>query len=119
MARDRARQLRKRATDAEKVLSQRLRDKQLSGRRFRRQAPIGDYVVDFVCFNPRLVIELDGGQHAEIGQRKHDQRRTAWLQSEGFRVVRFWNNEVLANTDGVTTEIASVLEELSTDCPPP
>ena len=110
----RARQLRLEPTDAEKSLWQRLRDKQLAGFRFRRQALIGDYIVDFACFSPRLIIELDGGQHAETGQRVHDQRRTDWLEREGFRVVRFWNNEVLQNTDGVVTEIGRVLEELST-----
>jgi very-short-patch-repair endonuclease len=114
-AASRTRQLRQEATDAEKALWQRLRDKQLAGFRFRRQAPIGDYIVDFACFYPRLVIELDGGQHAEIAQRDHDQRRTDWLEREGFRVVRFWNNDILQNTDGVVTEISRVLEELSSD----
>ncbi len=111
----RARQLRHQLTDAEKALWQRLRDKQLSAFRFRRQAPIGDYIVDFACFASRLVIELDGGQHAEMSQQKHDQRRTAWLESQGFRVIRFWNNNVLQNTEGVVIEIARVLEELSSE----
>ena len=109
-----ARQLRLEPTDAEKELWQRLRDRLLAGFRFRRQAPIGDYIVDFACFSPRLIIELDGGQHAETAQRDHDQRRTEWLEREGFRVVRFWNNDVLQNTDGVVLEIARTLEELST-----
>ncbi|MCZ6587505.1 MAG: DUF559 domain-containing protein [Alphaproteobacteria bacterium] len=107
----RARQLRHQLTDAEKALWQRLRDKQLSAFRFRRQAPIGD----FACFASRLVIELDGGQHAEMSQQKHDQRRTAWLESQDFRVIRFWNSNVLQNTEGVVIEIARVLEELSSE----
>jgi very-short-patch-repair endonuclease len=111
----RARQLRNKLTDAEKALWQRLRDKQLSGFRFRRQAPVGDYIVDFACFNPRLVIELDGGQHAQTAQQKHDTARTEFLESQGFRVVRFWNNDALQNTDGVVMEIISVLEELSSE----
>ena len=111
MATPRARQLRKRTTDAEKVLWHQRRDKQLSGCRFRRQAPVGDYIVDFACFTPRLVIELDGGQHAEISQQKHDTARTEWLESQGFRVVRFWNNDVLKNTEGVVLEITRTLEQ--------
>ena len=107
----RARQLRHQLTDAEKALWQRLRDKQLSAFRFRRQAPIGD----FARFASRLVIELDGGQHAEMSQQKHDQRRTAWLESQDFRVIRFWNSNVLQNTEGVVIEIARVLEELSSE----
>jgi len=109
----RAQHLRNRSTDAEKALWQRLRDKQISGFRFRRQSPIGDYIVDFACYTPRLVIELDGGQHAQTAQQKHDQRRTTWLESQGFRVIRFWNNDALQNTDGVVMEIIGVLKELS------
>lgn len=109
----RARHLRHQLTDAEKALWQRLRDKQLSGFRFRRQAPVGDYIVDFACFSPRLVIELDGGQHAQTAHQKHDAARTVWLESQGFRVIRFWNNDALQNTDGVVMEIIGVLEELS------
>ena len=111
----RAQQLRNRATDAEKVLWQRLRDKQLSGYRFRRQAPIGDFIVDFACYTPRLVIELDGGQHAQAAQQKHDATRTGWLEGQGFRVIRFWNNDALENTDTVVMEIIRVLEELSSE----
>ena len=115
----RARQLRHQLTDAEKELWQRLRDKQLFGFRFRRQAPVGNYIVDFACFNPRLVIEIDGGQHAQTAQREHDVARTIWLESQGFRVIRFWNNDVLQNTDAVVMEVIGVLEELSSKGPPP
>lgn len=111
----RAQNLRNRATDAEKALWQRLRDKQLSCYRFRRQVPIGDYIVDFACYTPRLVIEIDGGQHAQSAQQKHDATRTGWLENQGFRVIRFWNNDALQNTDAVVMEIISVLEELSSD----
>ncbi len=109
----RARQLRHQLTDAEKALWQRLRNKQLFGFRFRRQASVGDYIVDFACFTPRLIIELDGGQHARVADQIYNQVRTAWLESEGFRVIRFWNNDVLRNTDGVIVDITRVLEELS------
>ena len=95
----RARQLRNNPTDAERVLWSILRRRQVLGHRFRRQAPIGGYVVDFVCFENRLVIEVDGGQHVESAS--YDAERTAWLEGEGFRVVRFWNNEVLRETDAV------------------
>ena len=99
----RARRLRKDPTDAERVLWNILRMRQVSGHRFRRQAPIGPYVVDFVCFENKLVIEVDGGYHAE--QADHDAARTAWLESRGFRVMRFWNNEVLEEINAVREAI--------------
>lgn len=104
----RARELRKAMTDAERRLWGRLRNEQL-GARFRRQAPIGPYIADFVCFAQRLVIECDGGQHAEPVQAAHDGERTAFLEDAGFRVLRFWNNEVLGNLDGVVERITQVL----------
>jgi very-short-patch-repair endonuclease len=91
-------------TDAERRLWGRLRGNQL-GQAFRRQAPIGHYIVDFVCFERRLVIELDGGQHAEMKQMNHDVERSAFLEKEGFKVVRFWNNEIMSNLEGVLTMI--------------
>ena len=93
----RARQLRKNLTDAEQGLWNIIRNRQVSGYRFRRQAPIGPYIIDFVCFENRLVIEVDGGQHLE--RADYDAERTAWLESAGFRVVRFWNNQVLQEKD--------------------
>ena len=95
----RARQLRKSLTDAERVLWNILRNRQVLGYRFRRQAPIGPYIVDFVCFENRLVIEVDGGQHVE--QADYDADRTGWLEGAGYRVMRFWNNQVLEEREAV------------------
>ena len=95
-----SRQLRKDSTDAERVLWARLRDYRL-GVKFRRQEPIGPYIVDFVCFEKKIVIEVDGGQHNDEAIQRNDKERETWLRGEGFRVFRFWNNEVTANVDGV------------------
>ncbi len=102
-----ARRLRSNPTGAEKRLWSKIRNKQLAGHRFRRQAPIGPYVVDFFCPEQKLIIELDGGQHAN--QVEADTERTAWLESKGYRVIRFWNNEVFDNLDGVLHSITEVL----------
>jgi very-short-patch-repair endonuclease len=107
MASPLARRLRKAPTDAEGRLWLRLRYQQLDGFRFRRQQPIGSYVVDFFCSEASLVIEVDGGQHATDEER--DANRTQWLEARGYRVLRFWNNDVLANTDGVVTSIQNAL----------
>ena len=104
----RARRLRKNLTDAEQLLWRRLRRKQIAGHRFRRQAPIGPYVVDFVCHDRKIVIELDGGQHAD--QVEQDARRDKLLAEQGFRVLRFWNNEVFENLDGVVIRITELLD---------
>jgi adenine-specific DNA-methyltransferase len=106
MAETIARTLRKNMTDAERVFWRAIRDRQLSGAKFRRQFPIGRYVADFVCFEHRLVVEIDGGQHAGSAS---DQKRTAWLASQGFRVIRFWNNEVLSNLEGVQIAISEAI----------
>ena len=95
----RARELRQTLTDAEKLLWRRLRLKQIEGQKFRRQAPIGNYIVDFVCFEKRLIVELDGGQHAE--QTEYDEARDRWLESQGFRVIRVWNDQVMRETEAV------------------
>jgi very-short-patch-repair endonuclease len=100
-----SRVLRKGATNAENRLWFHLRDKHLQGIKFRRQEPIGKYIVDFVAFEKRLVIEIDGGQHAEEDEKEKDGRRDEWLVSQGFRVLRFWNNEVLQNLEGVLETI--------------
>ncbi len=102
-----ARILRRDATPAERRLWRYLRFRQLDGHRFRRQAPIGRFIVDFVWFLRRLVIEVDGGQHADRPQE--DAKRTCWLEGEGFRVLRFWNNDVLHNTEGVVESIRAAL----------
>jgi len=105
---ERARRLRKESTDAEKRLWLHLRAHRYGGHKFKRQQPIGRYIVDFACFDARLVIEIDGGQHADAA--RSDSIRDAWLAREGFRVLRFWNNEVLENTEGVMQKILSSLD---------
>ena len=106
----RARRLRRASTDAEKLLWQNLRARQLGGAKFRRQTPIGPYIVDFVSFEHKLVVEIDGGQHNASAERQHDTKRTAWLESQGFRVLRFWNNQVLTNLEGVLERTLQELE---------
>ena len=106
---DRQRALRTFSTDAEKRLWTELRGRRLLGLKFRRQTWIGHYIVDFICLDRRLVIEADGGQHA--GQAEYDESRTTYLAKEGFRVLRFWNNDVLTNLDGVMTVIVDALKE--------
>jgi very-short-patch-repair endonuclease len=91
-------------TDAERVLWMQLRAHRLDGLRFRRQTPMGQYIVDFVCHERRPVIELDGGQHAES---QRDVARDRWLESKGYRVLRFWNSDVFQNRDGVLETIVS------------
>jgi len=98
---ERARQLRHRQTDAESKLWQYLRNRQLSGVKFRRQVPLGRYVVDFLSDAQKLIIELDGGHH----NVDTDRERTEWLESEGYRVIRFWNNEVTDNIEGVLAHL--------------
>lgn len=106
----RARQLRKQPTDAEQALWNLLRGRQLSGYKFRRQAPIGKYIVDFLCYRPGLVIELDGGQHQQ--QVNYDNRRTRWLESQGYPVIRFWSNQALAEPDALLEAILMALKKL-------
>ena len=107
MASPRARQLRSTPTDAERRLWSWLRRKQLDRFRFRRQQPIGPYVVDFFCAQAKLIVEVDGGQHAE--RQLQDTARTRWLEERGYRVLRFWNNEVFGNTEGVVLTILEAL----------
>ena len=103
----RARKLRSNLTDAEHYLWCHLRFRQISGHKFRRQRPVGPYIVDFVCLEKRLVIELDGGQHAE--QSDYDAKRDAWLRSEGFVILRFWGHEVLTQVNDVKQAIWAAL----------
>lgn len=99
--------LRKNQTKAEIKIWRHLKNRDLAGFKFRRQCAIGPYIVGFVCFEKMVVIEIDGGQHAD--QLQKDARRTAYLKSRGFEVLRFWNNEVLANTDAVLSAILTAL----------
>jgi very-short-patch-repair endonuclease len=108
-----ARQLRRNATDVEKRLWYFLQNRQLDGYKFRRQHGIADYIVDFVCLERKLIVELDGGQHA--GRADRDEERTHVLESMGFQVVRFWNNEVLSNT----VAVLEVIREALRTCPSP
>ena len=105
--RNQARNLRRTLTDSELRLWQLLRSRQLAGTIFRRQVPIGPWIVDFVSFEQMLVVEADGGQHAD---QTRDQARDADLQSRGFRVLRFWNHEILRNTSGALQQIAQTIE---------
>lgn len=101
--------MRKNLTDAEKKLWRHLRLKNIGGNKFRRQQPIGKYIVDFVCLEKKLIVEVDGGQHSE--EITYDNERTAWLESEGYRILRFWNNEVLEDVEIVSEVILKALEE--------
>lgn len=103
-SRDFARGLRKTMTDVEHAIWKELRAHRFGDLKFKRQQPLGDYVVDFVCLGKRVVIELDGGQHAE--NIAYDTARDNWLVGQGFRVLRFWNNDVLNNREGVLVVIA-------------
>ena len=103
----RARKLRAEATDAERALWSRLRRRQVLDCKFRRQQPLGRYIVDYVCFEKRLIVEVDGSQHIE--QQSYDEARTQWLESQGYRVLRFWNDEVLNRTESVVEAIAEQL----------
>ena len=104
----RARKLRESQTDVEGKLWSRLRDRQVHGVKFRRQHPIGPFIVDFCCFEKGLVVELDGGHHAE--RNAADKRRTGFLERHGYRVLRFWDNDVLDNFDGVLERISEAVE---------
>jgi very-short-patch-repair endonuclease len=92
---NRAKELRHRETETEQIIWSWLRDNKINGVKFRRQQPVGQYIVDFVSFNKKLIIEIDGGQHSIEGNKENDGARTAWLESQGFRVLRFWNSEAL------------------------
>lgn len=109
-----AKRLRRVATNAEARLWYRLRNRQICGAKFRRQEPRGQYITDFVCLEHRLIIEIDGGQHAAPDVMSHDIVRTGYLEGDGFRVLRFWNNEILENIEGVLAQIRIALTS-----PPP
>jgi len=106
--RDKARSLRTNQTKTENSIWRLVRTKQVKGLKFRRQHPIPPYIVNFVCIEKRLIIELDGGQHADAIE--YDENRTKFLESKGFTVIRFWNNEVLDNIDGVYEVLLTYLD---------
>ena len=105
----RARRLRSNLTDAESYLWRHLRFRQIAGHKFRRQRPIGPYIVDFICLEKKVVIELDGGQHAETEISDHT--RDKWLRAHGYVVLRFWNNEVLREVEAIKEAILRALTE--------
>ena len=106
----RAKKLRQNMSEAETRLWHHLRAGRLNGYKVRRQQPMGNYIVDFVCVTPKLIIEADGGQHAE--QAEYDQARSLYLNGLGFTVLRFWNDDILRQTEEVLAEILRVLQEL-------
>jgi very-short-patch-repair endonuclease len=114
---ERAKALRQQMTDTERCLWQQLRAHRFMGLKFKRQKPLGHYIVDFMCFEAGLVVELDGGQHAE--QVAYDQRRDAWLQEQGFTVLRFWNHEALLQTNAVLEQLRLWVEKKQPSPPAP
>ncbi len=112
----RARELRKNMTDAERLLWSRLRRRQIHGLRVRRQHPIGPFLADFACTERRLVVELDGGQH--VLRKDQDCMRSRWLGQKGYQVLRFWNNDVLTNLDAVLHAVVSATLPPSPTLPP-
>ena len=114
--RQKAKQLRSNSTDAERNLWAHIRNRRLEGWKFRRQLPVGQYIVDFACPELRLIIEIDGGQHAE--QVIYDLNRTKILQSKGYQVVRYWNNEVLGNIEGVIEALTLTLSQRERELSP-
>lgn len=107
------RSLRKNFTDTERILWQKLRGVQVGGYKFRRQFPIGGYILDFYCIERKLAIELDGSQHSEDQSKIYDLNRTTYLGKQGIKVLRFWNNQVIENMDGVLEVIWRELERTS------
>ncbi|MGJ0516828.1 MAG: endonuclease domain-containing protein [Methylomicrobium sp.] len=106
-----ARSLRKSQTNVEQLLWQQLRNKRLCNYKFRRQFPIAPYITDFICLELKLIIELDGGQHAN--QTRYDDQRTLFLEQRGFKVVRFWNNDVIDNMSGVLEAVHLAIQEIT------
>lgn len=110
--RSNARDMRKQMTDAELKLWNELRAHRLMGLSFRRQMPVGKYIVDFACPKHKLIIEVDGSGHGEYLQRQHDSRRTLFIESKGWKIIRYWNDDVLKNIDDVCTNIIATLHEM-------
>lgn len=112
-----ARELRNNSTDTERLLWRYLRNSQLEGVKFRRQQPIEAYIVDFVSFDKKIVVELDGGQHTE--NIEYDEQRDAFLRRTGFIVLRFWNNDVIENSAGILEVIRQAVFEMTSPTPRP
>jgi very-short-patch-repair endonuclease len=112
-----AKALRQRSTEAESLLWKHLRAKRFKKLKFKRQEPIGKYIVDFVCYEKRIIVEVDGGQHSANKAKDHE--RDNWFRSEGFKVMRFWNHEVLTQTDTVLTAIMMNCFETPSPSPSP
>ncbi len=107
-----ARELRQNITPQEKILWNLLRNRNFHGVKFVRQYPVGPYIADFVCRKKRIVIEIDGGQHNEIKNKIYDDKRTEYLISKGYKVLRFWNNEIDNNLEGVYRKLLDFVEEV-------
>ena len=107
MNKNTARALRKNSTDAERLLWQHLRLRQIGGYKFRRQQPLGPYIADFACLEKRLIVEVDGGQHSD--HAAYDARRSRWLGAQGFSVLRFWDHEVLRDIEAVKQVIGQAV----------
>jgi very-short-patch-repair endonuclease len=112
-----ARRLRQKQTDAERLLWFRLRDRRLVGWKFKRQVPIDRFIVDFFCPDAKLILEIDGGQHDE--RRARDENRTVLLESKGYLVLRFWNNDVIGNMEGVLEEVLNTIAQAGPPHPNP
>ena len=100
-----ARNLRREQTEQEKILWSIIRNRQFYGLKFKRQVPVGVYIADFCCNEKKLIIELDGGQHNEPNNIKYDKNRTKFLENEGYKIIRFWNNDINDNLEGVYTKL--------------
>jgi len=107
---ERARELRRRSTEAERALWALIRSQQLGGYKFRRQASVGPFIVDFLCHRPQLIIEVDGGQHAAV--TPYEARRSAWLTARGYRLVRLWNTELLEDPQAAAEYVLEEMEAL-------
>ncbi len=115
-----AKTLRKNQTEVEKLLWSKIRNRQIEGMKFRRQVPLNGYIVDFICYEKKIIIELDGGHHNNVYRKEYDKLRTKILKSKGFKVLRFWNSEILSNMDGTLNFIRSeVVNEKTSSRPSP
>jgi adenine-specific DNA-methyltransferase len=106
---ERCKNLRKNSTPQERIFWSRVRAKRFTGLKFKRQYPLGKYIVDFICLGKKLIIELDGSQHKEENQERYDKKRTEFLEKLGFKILRFWNNEINDNLEGVFIKIENLL----------